>query len=83
MPRNDDVSYKDYVIYPMAMFVDDEKKWQPLAVITRETNEGMTLPRSQSFPQLPVRFDSEDSALDYALQFGQWLIDGKQQGLTI
>lgn len=83
MPKNVDVAYKDYVIYPMALFVDTEKKWQPLAIITRETDEGLTLPRSQSFPQLPIRFDSEESALDYALQFGRSLIDGKHQGLTI
>ena len=83
MTKSADVAYKDYVIYPMALFLEREKKWQPYALITRETDEGLTLPRSQSFPQLAVRFDDEDAALEYAVQFGQSLIDGKQQGLTI
>lgn len=83
MSKNDVVKYKDYLIYPMALFLDIEKKWQPFALITRETDEGLTLPRSQSLPQLTIKFDDEDAALKYAAQYGQMLIDGKQKGLTI
>ena len=83
MAKNDAVEYKDYQIYPMALYMAPEQKWQPLTFITRDTQEGLTLPRSQSFSQLPVRFDEEEAALSYALEFGQLLIDGKQQGLTI
>ena len=83
MAKNDAVAYKDYMIYPMALYVSPEEKWQPMALITRDTQEGLTLPRSQSFPQLSIRFDEEDAALGYAVQYGQMLIDGKQQGLTI
>jgi hypothetical protein len=83
MATNDAVAYKDYMIYPMALYVSPEEKWQPMALITRDTQEGLTLPRSQSFPQLSIRFDEEEAALGYAVQYGQMLIDGKQQGLTI
>jgi hypothetical protein len=83
MAKNDAVAYKDYMIYPMALYVSPEEKWQPMALITRDTQEGLTLPRSQSFPQLSIRFDEEEAALGYAVQYGQMLIDGKQQGLTI
>ena len=83
MAKNDAVAYKEYMIYPMALYVSPEEKWQPMALITRDTQEGLTLPRSQSFPQLSIRFDEEEAALGYAVQYGQMLIDGKQQGLTI
>ena len=54
-----------------------------MVLITRDTHEGLTLPRTQSFPQLPEMFDDEEAALSYAVQYGQMLIAGEQQGLTI
>ena len=83
MVKNDDIAYKHYLIYPMAIYLEREKKWQPFALITHETDEGLTLPRSQSFPQLTNKFDEEEAALNYAVQYGRSLIDGKQQGLAI
>ena len=83
MAKNEEVAYKNYVIFPMALYLPNEKKWQPFAVITRETDEGLTLPRSQSFPHLPVTFDEEETAIDFAVQYGQQLIDRKRHGLTI
>ena len=83
MPKNDVVDYKGYLIYPMALYLTAEKKWQPIALLTHETQEGMTLPHSQSFPRIPRTFDDEEAALNFAVQFGQMLIDGSQRGLTI
>jgi hypothetical protein len=83
MTKPDVVKYKDYVIYPMALFLPYEDKWQPIALITHDTQEGMTLPRSQSFSQLPDTFDEEEAALDFVVQYAEKLIDGKQPGLNI
>ena len=83
MAKSEAVKYKDYLIYPMALFLPPRKKWQAMVLITRDTHEGSTLPRSQSFPELPEMFDEEEPALTYALKYGLMLIDGNQQGLTI
>lgn len=83
MADNDAVAYKNYVIYPLALYLPAKKAWQAMVLITHDTQEGLTLPRSQSFPELPGMFDEEEAALSFALRYGQTLIDGKQQGLTI
>ena len=83
MTKNDAVAYKNYVIYPLALYLPAKEKWQAMVLITHDTQEGLTLPRSQSFPQLPEMFDQEAAALSYALRYGRSLIDGKQHGLTI
>ena len=84
MAKNDAVEYREYLIYHLALYLPPTEKWQAMALITRDTSDqNLTLPRSQSFPQLPGMFDDEESALNYALQFGRMLVDGKQQGLTI
>ena len=83
MAENDAVRYRDYLIYPMALYLPSRKEWQAMVLITRDTHEGLTLPRTQSFPQLPEMFDDEEAALSYAVQYGQMLIAGEQQGLTI
>jgi hypothetical protein len=84
MAKNDAVPYKDYLIYPLALYVKPEAKWQAMALITRDMNdENLTLPRSQSFPKLPGMFDDEEAALDYALKYGRQLVDGGHDGLKI
>ena len=84
MAKNDAVTYKDYMIYPLALYLPPTEKWQAMALITRDTSDqDLTLPRSQSFPQLPGVFDSEEAALSYAVEYARKLVDGKQQGLTI
>ena len=84
MAKNDAAVYGDYLIYPLALYLAPTQKWQAMAIITRDMNdENLTLPRSQSFSQLPGMFDDEEAALDYALQYSRMLVDGKQQGLTI
>ena len=84
MAKNDAIVYRDYLIYPLALYLPPTGKWQAMTLITRDMgDENLTLPRSQSFPQLPGMFDDEEAALSYALQYGRMLVDGKQQGLTI
>ena len=84
MAQNDAVTYRDYTLYPLALYVESERKWQPMVIITRDLpNENLTLPRSQSFPQLPGLADEEKTALSNALEYGRMLVDGRQQGLTI
>ena len=84
MAKNDAVTYKDYLIYPLALYLPPEDKWQAMALITRDTgDEDLTLPRSQSFPQLPGVFGNEEAALSYALEYARRLVDGKHLGLTI
>lgn len=84
MAQNDAVVYRDYTLYPLALYVAATRKWQPMVIITRDMqDENLTLPRSQSFPQLPGLADEEESALSSALEYGRMLIDGRQQGLTI
>lgn len=84
MAKNDAVTYKEYLIYPLALYLPPEDKWQAMALITRDMNDqNLTLPRSQSFPQLPGLFDSEEAALSYAAEYARLLVDGKQRGLTI
>ena len=84
MAQNEAVTYRDYTLYPLALYVESERKWQPMVIITRDVqNEDLTLPRSQSFPQLPGLADEEETALRNALEYGRMLVDGRQQGLTI
>ena len=84
MTKNDAVTYKDYLIYPLALYLPPTEKWQAMALITRDmSDQDLTLPRSQSFPQLPGVFDSEEAALSYAVEYARKLVDGNQQGLTI
>jgi hypothetical protein len=84
MAQNDAVTYRDYTLYPLALYVESAGKWQPMVIITREMqNENLTLPRSQSFPQLPGLADEEKTALSNALEYGRMLVDGRHQGLTI
>lgn len=84
MATNEAFAYKTYLIYPLAFYLSLEDKWQAMALITRDTSdEDLTLPRSQSFPELPGMFDNEEAALGYALEYGRNLVDGKHQGLTI
>ena len=84
MEKNDAVTYKDYLIYPLALYLPPTEKWQAMALITRDTSDqDLTLPRSQSFPQLPGLFDNEEAALKYALEYGRTLVDGTEHGLTI
>jgi len=84
MAQNEAVTYRDYTLYPLAMYLETERKWQPMVIITRDmANEDLTLPRSQSFPQLPGLADEEKTALGTALEYGRMLIDGRRGGLTI
>ncbi|MBI4192455.1 MAG: hypothetical protein HY525_18200 [Betaproteobacteria bacterium] len=84
MAQNEAVTYRDYTLYPLALYVESERKWQPMVIITRDVqNEDLTLPRSQSFPQVPGLADEEEAALSNALEYGRMLVDGRQQGLTI
>ena len=84
MAQNDAVVYKDYTLYPLALYVASKNKWQPMVVITRDMHdENLTLPRSQSFPQLPGLVDEQETALSNALEYGRMLIDGRERGLTI
>ena len=83
MARSEALKYKEYLIYPMALYLPTKKVWQATVLITRDTHEDETPPHSQSFPQLAEIFNEEEAALSYALQYGLMLIDGKQQGLTI
>jgi hypothetical protein len=84
MAQNDAVVYRDYTIYPLALYQESTGKWQPMVIITRDTTqEDLTLPRSQSFPLLPGLADEEETALSNALEYGRRLIDGSERGLTI
>ncbi len=84
MEKNDAVVYRDYLLYPLALYLPPKKKWQAMVIVTRDAgDEDMTLPRSQSFPQLPDLFDEEAAALRHAVQYGKMLIDGRHQGLKI
>lgn len=84
MAQNDAVVYRDYTIYPLALYQASDGKWQPMVIITRDMqHEDLTLPRSQSFPQLPGLADEEETALRSALEYGRKLVDGREQGLTI
>ena len=84
MAKNDAVTYKDYLIYPLALYLPPTQKWQAMALITRDMAEqNLTLPRSQSFPQLPGLFDDEETALSYAVEYARKLVDRKHEGLTI
>ena len=84
MTKNDAVTYKDYLIYPLALYLPPTEKWQAMALITRDmSDQNLTLPRSQSFPQLPGLFDDEEAALSFAVEYARKLVDGMQQGLTI
>jgi hypothetical protein len=84
MAQNDAVVYRDYTIYPLALYQAETGKWQPMVIITRDMQQqDLTLPRSQSFPKLPGLADDEESALKNALEHGRKLVDGSERGLTI
>lgn len=84
MAPNEAVVYRDYTLYPLALYVASKGKWQPMVIITRDMqNENLTLPRSQSFPQLAGLTDEQETALSSAIEYGRMLIDGRQPGLTI
>ena len=84
MAQNDAVVYHDYTIYPLALYEASSGKWQPMVIITRDMQEqDLTLPRSQSFRQLPGLADDEQTALNNALEYGRKLVDKTERGLTI
>jgi hypothetical protein len=83
MAQNEAVTYKEYMIYPLALYLPPQGKWAAMTLITRDMqDQNLTLPRSQSFPQLPGLFD-DASASKYALDYGRMLVDRKHSGLTI
>ena len=84
MAQNDAITYRDYTLYPLAMYLESERKWQPMVIITRDMkDEDLTLPHSQSFPRLPGLADEEQTALSNAIEYGRMLVDGRRKGLTI
>ena len=36
MAQNEAVTYRNYTLYPLALYVESERKWQPMVIITRD-----------------------------------------------
>jgi len=84
MAQDSAVIYRDYTLYPLALYLEAKRKWQPMVIITRDPKGvDATLPHSQSFPQVPGLADEEKTALESALEYGRMLVDGRRKGLTI